>query len=86
LTSEIERIKILEGKITRIVDYINTLTDENGKLKQQIKTLKQEHKTLTEQTKKVGQLDENLKKYEKEREVIRGKIDTIINQIDKLEI
>lgn len=86
MTSEIERIKILEGKITRIVDYINKLTDENDKLKQQVKTLKLEQKTFSEQAKKVGLLDESLKKYEEEREVIRGKIDTIISQIDKLEI
>jgi regulator of replication initiation timing len=37
LTSEIERIKILEGKIGHVIEYIGKLTAENDKLKQQLK-------------------------------------------------
>ena len=39
MTSELERIKILEGKIGQVVDHIHKLTTENEKLKQQLKEL-----------------------------------------------
>jgi chromosome segregation ATPase len=84
LTSELERIKILEGKISQVVDYLNKLTAENEKYKQQIKELKASNKALTETQKRADRLDESLKKYENEREVIKEKIETLINQIDQL--
>ncbi len=84
MTSELERIKILEGKISQVVDYLNKLTAENEKYKQQIKELKASNKALTETEKRANRLDESLKKYENEREVIKEKIETLINQIDQL--
>lgn len=86
MTSEIERIKILEGKISQVVEYVGKLANENERLKQQVKELKTENKTLAEQIKKAGRLDESLKTMEQEREVIKGKIESIISQIDQLEI
>ena len=86
MTTELERIKILEGKISQIVDYVNKLVTENEKLRQQIKELKNDKKSFEEEAKKAGKLNEDLKKYEKEREIIKGKIETIINQIDGLGI
>ena len=84
MTSELERIKILEGKISQVVDYVNKLVSENEKLKQQIKDLRTEKKNFAEQARRAGKLDENLKTYEKEREVIKERIETIINQIDQI--
>ena len=46
MTSELERLKILEGKISQVVDYINKLTGENDRLKQQLKELKVEKKSM----------------------------------------
>jgi len=86
LTSELERIKILEGKISQVIDYINRLTGENEKLRQQIKELKAEKKDIEEQVKKVGKIDADLKRYESERELLRGKIEAIITQIDQIGI
>jgi cell shape-determining protein MreC len=86
LTSEIERIKILEAKISHVVDYINKILSENEKLKQQAKELRAEKKEFEEMLGKANKLDENLKKYHKEREVIKEKIETIISQIDQLGI
>jgi SMC interacting uncharacterized protein involved in chromosome segregation len=86
LTSELERIKILEGKISQVVEYINKLTSENEKLKQLIKDLKAEKKEMDEQAKKAGKLDEDLKRYESEREILKQKIEAIISQIDQLGI
>jgi len=54
LTSELERIKILEK--------------------------------FEEEARVAAKLDESLKKYEKEREQIKGKIESIISQIDQLGI
>lgn len=84
MTTELERIKILEGKIGQVVDYVHKLTTENDKLKQQIKELRTDKKDFEEQNRKITRLDEEVKKFEGERDVIKGKIEAIINQIDQL--
>jgi SMC interacting uncharacterized protein involved in chromosome segregation len=84
LTTELERIKILEGKISQVVDYIHKLTAENDKLKSQIKELRAEKKDFEDQNRKIARLDEDVKKYESERDAVKGKIEAIINQIDQL--
>ena len=86
MTSELERIKILEGKISQVVDYINKLLIENERLKNNLKELKEEKKNYVDQAKKAGQLDKSLNIFKKEREAIKGKIETIINQIDLIEL
>lgn len=84
MTTELERIKILEGKISQVVDYIHKLTAENDKLKSQLKELRAEKKDFDDQNRKIARLDEDVKKYESEREVVKGKIEGIINQIDQI--
>ncbi|TET26107.1 MAG: cell division protein ZapB [Candidatus Aminicenantes bacterium] len=86
MTSELERIKILEGKISQVVDYINKLKKENEKLRQQLKELKVERKSFEEKARRADKIDESLKQYENERKIIKGKVETIINQIDQLGI
>lgn len=86
MTSELERIKILEGKISQVVEYVNKLLQENEKLKQQVKELRTEKKNFEAQARKAGKFGEDLKRYEKEREVIKEKVETIIGQIDQLGI
>lgn len=84
MTTELERIKILEGKIGQVVDYVHKLTTENDKLKQQLKELRTEKKEFDDQNRKIARLDEEVKKFEGDRDVIKGKIEAIINQIDQL--
>jgi cell division septum initiation protein DivIVA len=86
LTSELERIKILESKVTQVVDYINKLLKENEKLKQQIKELKTEKKDFEDQVKRTGKLDEDLKRYAQDRKIMKEKIETILDQIDQVGI
>ena len=86
MTSELERLKILEGKISQVVDYINKLVSENDRLKQQMKELKAEKKMYEEQAKKADKIDQDLQKYEEEKTAIKGKIELIIDKIDELEI
>ena len=86
MTSELERIKILESKVSHVVDYINKLLSENERLKQQIKALKMEKKDYEGQAKRAEKLDEDLKRCEKDRKGIKEKIETIINQIDQVGI
>ncbi len=86
MTSELERFKILEGKISQVVEYISRINTENEELKKQVRELKAEKKELSDQARRAGKLDESLKTFEKEREVIKGKIETIITQIDQLEL
>ena len=84
MTSELERIKILEGKIAQVVDYVHKLSGENEKLKQQIKELRTEKKDFEEQGRRITKLDEEVKRYESEREAVKVKIEAIIGQIDQL--
>ena len=86
MTSELERIKILEGKVTQVVDYINKLLKENEKLKQQIKELKTEKKDFEDQVKRTEKLDEDLKRYAQDRKIMKEKIETILDQIDQVGI
>lgn len=83
---ELERIKILEGKIAQVIEYVNKLTTENDKLKQQVKELKTGIKDHEEQVKRTAKFEEDLKCYESERDIIKSKIEAIIGQIDKLGI
>ncbi len=86
MTSELERIKILESKISQVVNYINKLTSENESLKEQVRELKAMKKSYEDQAEKMVRLDGEVKKFQEERELVKGKIDAIINQIDKLGI
>lgn len=86
MTSELERIKILEGKIGKIVDYINELSVENEKLRRELEEVKKERKNLTLKAKEAGKLSENLKDFQTEREEIKKRIESIIEQIDKIGI
>jgi FtsZ-binding cell division protein ZapB len=86
LTSELERIKILEGKVSHVVEYINKLLSENAKLKQQIKEMKAEKKDFEDQTKRIEKLDEDVKKFAGERKLLKDKIEAIIGQIDQVGI
>ncbi|MCK4363430.1 MAG: cell division protein ZapB [Candidatus Aminicenantes bacterium] len=86
MTSELERIKILESKVTQVVDYINKLLKENEKLKQQIKELKTEKKDFEDQVKRTEKLDEDLKRYAQDRKIMKEKIETILDQIDQVGI
>jgi chromosome segregation ATPase len=86
LTSELERLKILEGKISQVVDHINKLVSENDRLKEQLKELKVDRKKFEEQSRRAEAVDQSLKKYEEEREIMKGKIEQIIKKIDELEI
>jgi septal ring factor EnvC (AmiA/AmiB activator) len=86
LTTELERIKILEGKISQVVNYLNKTIAENERLKQQVKELKMENKDLAENGKKMELLSESVKNYETEREAIKNKIEELINQIDQIGI
>ncbi len=86
MTSELERIKILEGKVSQVVEYINKLLSENTKLKQQLKDLKTEKKDFDDQAKKMEKLDEELEQFTGERKLLKEKIEAIIGQIDQVGI
>jgi len=84
LTSELERIKILEVKISQVVDYVKKLTGENDRLRDQVKELKADRKEFEEAARKVVKFEETIKKYEEEREALKIRIEAIIKQIDQL--
>ena len=86
MTSELERIKILEGKISKLVDFLNKTLAENAALKKKIKELQAVKKECESQTAKFSRLDEHLKEMEREREEIRAKVEALIAQIDELGI
>jgi septal ring factor EnvC (AmiA/AmiB activator) len=84
VTTELERLKVLEGKIAHIIELIGKVNAENEKLKQQVKDLKTEKKDMEETAKRAAKLDEDVKRYENERESVKGRIEVLIAQIDKL--
>ncbi|MGB7297426.1 MAG: cell division protein ZapB [Candidatus Aminicenantales bacterium] len=84
MTTELERIKILEGKISQVIEYVTKLSSENDKLKQQVKELKAGIKDYEDQFKKTARVEEDLKRYESERDAVKSKIESLIGQIDKL--
>jgi len=86
VSTELDRMKILETKISHVIEYINKLSAENDKLKQQVKDLRVEKKDMDDLAKRAGKLDEDLKRYENERDLVRGKVEAILGQIDKLGI
>jgi len=86
VTTEPDRIKVLEGKIGHVIDYVNKLAGENEKLRLQLKELRVEKKDMEELGRRAGKLDEELKRYDNERELIKSKIEALIGQIDKLGI
>jgi len=84
MNNELERLKVLEGKIAHVVELIGKINAENEKLKQQAKDLRAEKKDLEDAGKRAAKLDEDVKRYENERESVKGRIEAIIAQIDKL--
>jgi cell division protein FtsB len=84
MTTELERLKVLEAKIGHVAEFIAKLSAENDKLKAQVKDLRAEKKDGEELAKRAARLDEDVKRYENERETLKGRIDAIIAQIDKL--
>ncbi|NPV83369.1 MAG: cell division protein ZapB [Candidatus Aminicenantes bacterium] len=84
MTSELERIKILEGKITQIVEHFSRLSQENARLKDELKHLKADKKELEERLRKAGSLEEELKRLQEEKEEVRSRIEALITQMEKL--
>jgi septal ring factor EnvC (AmiA/AmiB activator) len=84
VTNELERLKVLEAKIAHVVELVGKINAENEKLKQQLKDTRSEKKDLEEAAKRAAKLDEDVKRYENERESVKGRIEAIIAQIDKL--
>ena len=84
MNNELERLKVLEGKIAHVVELIGKINAENEKLKQQAKDLRAEKKDLEDAGKRAAKLDEDVKRYENERESVKGRIEVLIAQIDKL--
>ena len=84
MTNELERLKVLEAKIAHVVELVGKINAENEKLKQQVKDLRTEKRDLEEGAKRAAKLDEDVKRYENERESVKGRIEAIIAQIDKL--
>ena len=84
MTNELERLKVLEAKIAHVVELVGKINAENEKLKQQLKESRTEKKDLEEAAKRAAKLDEDVKRYENERESVKGRIEAIIAQIDKL--
>ncbi len=84
MTNEIDRLKVLEGKISGLIEHLGRLAGENEKLRQAVKDLRAERKDSEDLGRKIAKLDGDVKRYENEREEMKGKIESIISQIDKL--
>ncbi len=86
MTTEIDRLKVLEGKIGLVIEHVARLAGENEKLKATVKELRAEKKDMEDLARRAGKLDEDLKRADNEREALKGRIEALIGQIDKLGI
>jgi seryl-tRNA synthetase len=84
VSNDIDRLKVLEGKIGGLIEHLRRLAADNDKLKQTVKDLRAERKDSEDLGRKIVKLDGEVKRYENEREEMKGKIETIISEIDKL--
>ncbi len=84
MTNEIDRLKILEDKITGVIDQVYpALVDRKRKPKQLVKDLKAEKRDSEDLVRKVVKLDGS-SKIRKMKGRNEGEDLAIISQIDKL--
>jgi FtsZ-binding cell division protein ZapB len=65
---------LLEEKIDRLIAQVQTFSQENQELKRK----------LSEQTQVVAQAREQMDALEEEKNLVRGKVDGILQKIDKI--
>jgi acetyl-CoA carboxylase alpha subunit len=86
LTFDMEGFKLLEDKISKLVDTARKLKEENLILIKEIESLRNEKERLEKIISEFQEKEKLLNSYKEERNMIRNIIERIINKIAEVGI
>lgn len=89
----LEKIENLEGRIMKVLEVVRTLKQEKERLIQRVDDLEKELEERTEEVARakadmegVHALQEELERVTDERNRVRGKIGSLLEELEKVEI
>lgn len=89
----LDKIKLLEEKITQVIIKLKSLSDENSLLNSRVQELKEELAKKDEQlisAKKelegANKLKENIEKLNSERDAVKSQIEGLIGELESIEL
>lgn len=89
----VEKIQLLEEKISRVIDKIKVLTEENDALKERITELKNKlyakDEELSAVKKELGNIDvlkTDIHKLHSERDNVRFQVENLIKELESVEL
>ena len=71
----LEKLDLLEQRLTRLVDHFNRLKEEKTLLERR----------LEEKTGRLGDLEREVEEFRKERDVIRERLGRLVETLERLE-
>jgi chromosome segregation ATPase len=71
----LEKLNLLEQRLTRLVDHFNRLKEEKTLLERR----------LEEKTGRLGDLEREVEEFRKERDVIRERLGRLVETLERLE-
>jgi predicted nucleic acid-binding Zn-ribbon protein len=90
--TSVDKLQMLEEKITKVIDRIRSLTEENkalhgtvAELKSEIQQKNDEIKTMKRDFKSVDSLKLNIEKLHGERETVRSQVESLIKELESVE-
>lgn len=75
----------LEQEVTRLVDLLGRIRQDNADLKHQVDGLTAENGQLKSQCARLAQVEAELKEMGQSREVIRGRIEGLLTKLESVE-
>lgn len=75
----------LEQEVTRLVDLLGRMRQDNAELKRQVDELTSENGQLKSQCARLAQVETELKEMGQNREVIRGRIVDLLAKLESVE-
>ncbi|UCE72052.1 MAG: cell division protein ZapB [Nitrospiraceae bacterium] len=87
-----DKLQMLEEKITKVIDRIRSLTEENealngtiAELKEEILQKNDEIKAMKRDFKSVDSLKLDIEKLHGEREAVRSQVESLIKELESVE-
>jgi predicted nucleic acid-binding Zn-ribbon protein len=91
--SSLDKIQILEEKITEVIDRINAVTEENNSLNSRVSeledALKKKNDELTaarQDMKNIEVLKTDISKLNNERETVKSQVENLIKELESVEL
>lgn len=75
----------LEQEVTRLVDLLGRMRQDNAEMKRQVDELTSENGQLKSQCARLAQVETELKEMGQSREVIRGRIVDLLAKLESVE-